>query len=1013
MPDLRATIYNKLYNIAVDIIEVVTPNDLSKPKIIAAAEQALRTLLQPQDYKYKDKLILQLLESFTVKSSSHAIIRGKSDHEDWYDPNMYPRPYWETYREYIKNDLQFSIDAVAAMDKTTDLIMKNIENPNREGYWDSRGLVVGSVQSGKTANFIGLLNKAIDAGYKKIVVLSGLNNNLRQQTQMRIDYGLLGYDTSAMSLGNTVRNLKGQLAKRRLPLNLNPIHSGTNNKINGDFRSSAADHFNVHTNEPTIFCVKKNKSILESLIAYFLNAPIVHGVTVDRKPFKIRRHLQSLPPDVKGKPILVIDDEVDHGSVDTGEQLVNEEGKFDPDYDPKTINRLIRTLINIFEKKAYIGYTATPFANIFIHSQGKTVEEGLDLFPKDYIIDLPIPSNHVGLEKIFQTEVVEGENIEDREIEDNHFFEIVEDSSLYPDDADCKEGWMPPRHDRYHQPEYNDRNDPEIDIPPSLKEAIISFILTSACRNYRGYVEDAKSMLIHVTKFVDVQSIVHNQVGKYMFLLRSRFNPNNEKYEETIHKFKKIWDEKFYIHRNSVDEKYPKWDELLNYNKSMNFVINEICQNIKLLNGPSNDTLDYDDFFNQNKYGLHTIIIGGDKLSRGLTLEGLSISYFLRSAKMPMYDTLMQMGRWFGYRMGYEDLCRLYTTDNVIRWFFHISVATEELRNTFRIMAAQGSTPAEFGLKVRTNPNLIITAKTKMRHSKIEQTSFSQEVEEIITFIKNDEVIKSNFDTASQLLENIKDPFQTGAFKNDLHSWKNIYQWKNIKPEFVIEFLNKYKRFSEPRTLQTTQHARYIENLNSYDELINWTICLHGSGSSGKYENICKKYNVNLMLRTPSNQRNEKKISLKVVTQPTDEFLGLEGDEIEEYKKSVKNFGKTHNLKTDQGTIIEASRRLARYHRSEKRGLINLYPIFGITNLSSYRKFRGYKNCKKNVCEKDCKKHIVEGHKDINKIEPEHITKKPLISFQISFPNSKLGERAAVKYAVNSIYAEHEFIHAD
>ena len=135
MPDLRATIYNKLYSIAVDIIEVVTPNDLSKPKIIAAAEQALRTLLQPQDYKYKDKLILQLLESFTVKSSSHAIIRGKSDHEDWYDPNMYPRPYWETYREYIKNDLQFSIDAVAAMDKTTDLIMKNIEN--NDMYKDS------------------------------------------------------------------------------------------------------------------------------------------------------------------------------------------------------------------------------------------------------------------------------------------------------------------------------------------------------------------------------------------------------------------------------------------------------------------------------------------------------------------------------------------------------------------------------------------------------------------------------------------------------------------------------------------------------------------------------------------------------------------------------------------------------------------------------------------------------------------------------------------------------------
>ena len=128
------------------------------------------------------------------------------------------------------------------------------------------------------------------------------------------------------------------------------------------------------------------------------------------------------------KKILIIDDEVDNGSVDTGEQLVNEEGNFDLDYDPKTINRLIRTLLNIFDKRVYIGYTATPFANIFIHNQAKTNEEGLDLFPKDYIIDLPIPSNHVGLEKIFNTEIVDGEQVQDREIDDNHFFQIVEDS---------------------------------------------------------------------------------------------------------------------------------------------------------------------------------------------------------------------------------------------------------------------------------------------------------------------------------------------------------------------------------------------------------------------------------------------------------------------------------------------------------------------------------------------------------------------------------------------------------
>ena len=155
------------------------------------------------------------------------------------------------------------------MDKTTDLMMKNIEDPNREGSWDSRGLVVGSVQSGKTSNFIGFLNKAIDAGYKKIIVLSGLNNNLRQQTQKRIDEGLLAYDTQASSVGSQI--YAGPLAKKRLPLNLKIISCGTNSKIIGDFKTTAAQHLNFHTDDPSIFVVKKNKTVLENLAEGYLD----------------------------------------------------------------------------------------------------------------------------------------------------------------------------------------------------------------------------------------------------------------------------------------------------------------------------------------------------------------------------------------------------------------------------------------------------------------------------------------------------------------------------------------------------------------------------------------------------------------------------------------------------------------------------------------------------------------------------------------------------------------------
>ena len=168
---------------------------------------------------------------------------------------------------------------------------------------------------------------------------------------------------------------------------------------------------------------------------------------------------------------------------------------------------------------------------------------------------------------------------------------------------------------------------------------------------------------------------------------------------------------------------------------------------------------------------------------------------------MPMYDTLMQMGRWFGYRMGYEDLCRLYTTEDVIKWFFHISVATEELRNTFRIMAQQNATPLEFGLKVRTNPNLIITSKTKMRSARKERASFSREVEEIITYEKNDKVIKSNLIQRINYFLAIKDPDISGDIDNGLEKWKNSYLWKNVDPKNIISFLNNYKKFSDERTL--------------------------------------------------------------------------------------------------------------------------------------------------------------------------------------------------------------------
>ncbi|MDC6465477.1 hypothetical protein PQZ38_01830, partial [Pelagibacteraceae bacterium] len=419
--------YDKIYRTSLEVIEdrLEKKEKISDNQIAEIAQDTIN-LFKYKNFSLKDTLVKQLSDAISVKSSTSTIITNDEGHIDWYD-NSKKRPYWESYRDYLTKDQKYSLNGVNDIDTTTDLIMSRIENPSREGPWDSRGLVVGSVQSGKTSNFIGLLNKAVDAGYKHIVVLSGLHKNLRQQTQKRIDEGLLGYDTQITRAREYL-----SIFKRRSNLKLKGMDCLTNSSINGDFKTSAASHANIRSGGIKVMVIKKNKTVLQNVIKHFCNAHGVGAGIVFDKPFKIRaKNNGEIDSFIKDQAILVIDDEVDNGSVDTGEQYWDPvTGEPNDEYNPKTINRLIRQLLNIHQKKCFVGYTATPFANIFIHESGKTKEHGLDLFPKNFIIDLPIPSNHSGIEKLFPKEVLKNTEIEDQEIEENPFFIVVKDHSL-------------------------------------------------------------------------------------------------------------------------------------------------------------------------------------------------------------------------------------------------------------------------------------------------------------------------------------------------------------------------------------------------------------------------------------------------------------------------------------------------------------------------------------------------------------------------------------------------------
>ncbi|MGQ0566947.1 MAG: hypothetical protein ACT4OK_18045 [Gemmobacter sp.] len=307
----------------------------------------------------RDALVDELIRRSSRSVGDNATLSSGEDHVAWLDAERKKGwTYWQRYSEYMEVRIPWT--ALDALDVATDEVLSQLEDPTREGAWDRRGLVVGHVQSGKTGNYTGLICKAADAGYKIIIVLAGLHNNLRAQTQIRLDEGFLGFATIADT--DELPAVGVGLIDKDVSVRPN---AATNRSEKGDFNTAVAAKMNISPEQrPWLFVVKKNKTVLERLLHWIRNRVANH---ID--PETGRKLVTNLP-------LLVIDDESDHGSVDTGEDVVDENGNPDLEHQPKTINRLIRSILHHFSRKAYVGYTATPFANIFIHVVGIRVGYG-------------------------------------------------------------------------------------------------------------------------------------------------------------------------------------------------------------------------------------------------------------------------------------------------------------------------------------------------------------------------------------------------------------------------------------------------------------------------------------------------------------------------------------------------------------------------------------------------------------------------------------------------------------
>ena len=508
------------------------------------------------------------------------------------------------------------------------------------GPGTGRGMVVGHVQSGKTANYTGLICKAADAGYKLIVIIAGIHNNLRSQTQMRIDEGFVGRDSARLLSNRENRYVGvGRFDQTRRP--------GTFTTSLRDFNKQTATGVSIplqNLTEPAIFVIKKNSVTLKNLIEW------------------LREHSANGGTHRVDEPMLLIDDEADNASINIRHGLS----------EVSRINGQLRDLLQIFDRSCYVGYTATPFANIFIDPE--TVDEmlGQDLFPRSFIVSLDPPSNYFGATNVF-----------------------LEDPEQYLRHIDDNEDTLPLVHNKELA---------VTTLPPSLLDALRVFIVGRAIRIARGQQREHCSMLVNASRFVNVQRQLRNELHTRLEEIRISLRVNGALPPATA-----LLDTQIQSLHDSWKREYSgagfSWPEVLSH-------LYKAASPIRVVevNGQSPGTLNYHE---HHEDGLNVVAVGGYSLSRGMTLEGLMVSYFMRNSMM--YDTLMQMGRWFGYRPGYEDLCRVWMPEEAQGWYEHIAESIEGLRDEIRSMQAVGATPEEFGLKVRSHPDtLIVTARNKM-----------------------------------------------------------------------------------------------------------------------------------------------------------------------------------------------------------------------------------------------------------------------------------------------------------
>lgn len=834
------------------------------------------------------------------------VIDESQQYERWIEKRNIP-VQWNYFNRYIHylTSIGRPIDVINNTEKSTYAIIERLGDPKHNIDQLQKGLVLGSVQSGKTANFNGVINRAIDSGYDIIIVFSGIMEDLRYQTQKRINHEVIG-------LGEIDKQINQDVGVGRIQkFGRDGIYQITSiTTTAGDFKKSMVDNNFDFTNQRILIC-KKNVSVLTNLI-FWLKSSMPAG----------NKKLNN--------SLLVIDDEADNASL-------NNLGHKGAEYASK-VNGHIRALLDLFKRRSYLGYTATPFANILQDQHGALADDQAwiipyryqgqrqeiscslspGLFPDKFIYKLASPSSYLGPRRFFSS---------GRDQEGDQKIPLIETIPELQDDEDIIFG------------------EDDIVLRRSLTDAIDCFILSIALRDSRKSVLEAlpgytphNTMLIHISRLIDEQDIAKDKVKKYISYLSDKIKNDtiNNNPDGIYEKLQRQWN-RFFAYkvaniRSFLPEEYntdgliPKsWDEI------SPFIPNAVKDiDVKAINSQTGDKLVYTET-EPRKY----IAVGGNRLSRGFTLEGLTINYFLRDTNF--YDALLQMGRWFGYRPGYIDACRLFIDAATEEKYNFITAALCELEDQIENMEIQKKSPKEFELRIRKHPDVLkITRASILKNANEVRYSFQNLAVESVHF----KLEQNNLDLA---WKGFKELYNRLAFTEQEHKGFLTYDGNTNDLSCFMDLPSSFV----PNSFMKSDIMRYINMCNGRSLLTNWKIAIRktGTGRDIKEDNL----NVQLTKRSGPDQKENSPYyndllnemiftasgrSMHIMTSGMDEAVGLGKDIIDKAIEEFREYKTTKIIEDENITASDARVKaekktipgwIFRKARPETQGLLLIY----------------------------------------------------------------------------------------